>query len=109
MLGDPRRELSLLLQQAMSRDGLKTAAELARRIGIPGQRVRSYIRGDCRAETDLEVIAAYLGLSLTELLDKMGTVRSPDIVPYLPMMPESELSRLKDALDKLLVAEMEVA
>lgn len=109
MLGDPRRELSLLLQQAMERDGLKTAAELARRIGIPGQRVRSYLRADCRIETDIDPVAKYLGLSISELLDRLGTVRSHDIVPYLPKMPESELSRLKQALDKLAEQEMEVA
>lgn len=102
MIGNPRRELSLLLQHAMVRDGLKNKAELSRRMGIPGQRVRSYIRGDCQAETDLEVIAAYLGMSLDELLDRMNTVRSPDVVPYFGHFPEMELVKLKKALDSYL-------
>ena len=101
LLGDERRELSLILKRAMEEDGIGSAEELARRIGLPAQRIRSYLRMECKPRLELTKIAHYLGLTTDQLLDKINRYRPADVLEAIYKLPSEERLEIQEKLDQM--------
>ena len=67
-----RDRLKAILYDLKDKSGCRNAAELAQRIGIPGQRLRSYMRGQNTAQGEsLRKIEEFMGLPEGELLTRL--------------------------------------
>jgi hypothetical protein len=68
MKNPERDRLAAILKDLQEKTGCASASELAKRIGIPAQRFRSYMRGQNSAQAEsLAKIEAFMGLKAGEL------------------------------------------
>lgn len=98
------KKLSDLLTGLM---GNRKAAEMAREMGVNGQTLRAYIRGDINSPTKefLYEVAKYMGIDLESLLTQITTdkpisafkeasalyyINASDAIPKLEKMPPQE-------------------
>ena len=95
-----RREMALIVKELMERDNLKTVGELADRIGMPRQRLRAYARMENAPRKGFEKIAAYAGLSPSELVERLQTVRAADVIEAAQRLSVQDKERVKEALLK---------
>ena len=67
-----KERLAAILKELQEKNGFKSAAELARHIGIPEQRFRGYTRGQNAAqEESISKIESFMGLREGELWDQL--------------------------------------
>jgi transcriptional regulator with XRE-family HTH domain len=107
-LCDPKRELSLLLQELMEQEGLRFKEDLARKIGIPGAQVRAYLRQEQNPRPEAIIkIAKYAGMTLDEMEKRLYRVRVEDIVrvakSVLDYGDQMEVSRLLELYNDCLL------
>jgi hypothetical protein len=94
-----RDRLAAILRDLQDSSGCQSASELARKIGIPEQRFRSYMRGQNTAQGEsLEKIEAFMGLKSGELWERLykddEAIRSAtELVPLFNKLTQSEKKR----------------
>jgi DNA-binding Lrp family transcriptional regulator len=98
MLGDERREISLFLKELMQDRRIDTVEELGQRSGLPPQRLRAYIRRECKPRRDLEQLARFAGISTDSLVERIKKIRSVDILAAYQNMDAVEQEKVRAAL-----------
>lgn len=108
MKNKERDRLAVILRELQDSSGCKSAAELADRLDIPAQRLRSYMRGQNSAQGEsLTKIERFMGLGEGELWEKLyaedGEINSAaELVPlFKSLSTDEKKSFLKLAMEAI--------
>lgn len=108
MKNKERDRLAVILRELQDKSGCANAAELARRIGIPEQRFRSYMRAQNSAQGEsLTKIEQYMGLKEGELWEKIyaddNSIQSAsELIPvFKSLSTEEKKSFLRLAMEAI--------